>query len=73
MRLLSHYMVSAGLVAFALGQTPPDTQPATNSSLGISYGSTIVTPGIELPLTGKAPFSTPSPPSPPPRCHNPIS
>jgi len=53
MRVLPHYLVSAGFMARALSQTPPGTQPATNNTLAVSYGTTKVTPGIELPLTRK--------------------
>lgn len=52
MHVLANYLVSTILIARALGQTPPDTQPITNDILGVSYGATNVVPGIELPLTG---------------------
>lgn len=54
MRVLPHYLATASLMARALSQTPPGTLPSTNSTLAVTYGSTQVTPGIELPLTRKS-------------------
>lgn len=34
----------------ALAQTPNGTTPATTKRLGVSYNTTVVTPGLELPV-----------------------
>ncbi len=53
MYLLSVVLVSVTLVARTLSQTPPGTSPATSETLSVYYGTTKVTPGIELPLASE--------------------
>ncbi|KAL8995147.1 MAG: hypothetical protein Q9169_005056 [Polycauliona sp. 2 TL-2023] len=43
-----HLLGASLLIACASSQTPPGTTPATNDQLAVQYGSTEVTPGIEL-------------------------
>ncbi|KAL8844963.1 MAG: hypothetical protein Q9176_000635 [Flavoplaca citrina] len=45
---LVHALGASLLIACASAQTPPGTSPATNNPLTVNYGSTEVTPGIQL-------------------------
>ena len=42
------------LIVCAFSQTPPGTAPATSNLLSTNYGSTEVTPGIRLEITGQS-------------------
>lgn len=53
MRLLPRYLFTASLITRAFSQTPQGTHPSTNKTLPVTYVSTQVTPGVELPLTCK--------------------
>lgn len=50
---LIHALGASVLFACASAQTPPGTSPATNNPLTVNYGSTEVTPGIQLERMGQ--------------------
>ena len=51
---LVHALGASLLVACVSAQTPPGTSPATNNPLTVNYGSTEVTPGIQLERMGQS-------------------
>jgi hypothetical protein len=42
-------LAASAYIAGALAQTPPNTLPATNVTLGVTYNETVVTPGLLFP------------------------